>query len=143
MIISRTPFRMSFVGGGVFSPPVVAAVTPLGGLTVRLDFDKPLPVHRWSCLSMADAPPAAKDVCWGHLPADVNGDGTATAGDFVDLIDFLNGVNPLQRYQCDVDDSGVCNAADVLAVIDLLNGGESFDSWNNMSMSGGPCPTGP
>ena len=138
-------FPLSFVGGTMLNPPVVTAVTPLGGVTVRLDFNKPLPLQRWSCLGMACAPAGAKDVCWGHLPGDVNGNGTANAADVLDLIDFLNGVHPeaLAWYQTDVDASGATIAADVLAVIDLLNGAGPFDSWNNVNASGGSCPTRP
>jgi len=142
---SPDDFRMSFVGGGVAAPPVVTAVTPLGGTTVRLDFDKPFPLQRWTCLSMACAPASSMDVCWGHLPGDVNGDGVANAVDILDLIDATNGVRPmpLQWYQCDVDDSGSCNPADVLGVVDLLNGASTFAAWNNVTMSGGRCPTEP
>jgi len=136
-------FQMSFVGGGVFNRPNVTTVTPLGGTTVRLDFDKPFPVQRWTCLGMACAGAGQKDVCWGHLPGDVCHDGTSTAADVLCIVDGLNGVEPLEWYHCDVDDSGACNAADVLAVIDLLNGAGDFDSWNNVSTSGGRCPTAP
>jgi hypothetical protein len=144
-VLGHADFIMTFFGGPVFAGPLVTAVTPLGPTTVRLDFDRPLPVQRWSCLGMACALPDTKDVCWGHLPADVNGDGTANAAGVLDLIDFLNGVRPepLEWYQCDVDASGMCGAADVLALIDLLNGASNFTVWNNVTTSGGSCPTEP
>ena len=84
-----------------------------------------------------------QDVCWAHLPGDVEGGCAANAADVLTLIDSLNGIVSLELYQCDVDDSGVCNAADVLAVIDVLNGAGTLQPWNNFSCSGGSCPTAP
>ena len=92
---------------------------------------------------MACAGAGTKDVCWVHLPGDVDGGCAANAADVLTLIDFLNGQGSLESYQCDVDDSGACNAADVLAVIDLLNGASMFEPWNNLSCNGGQCPTAP
>jgi len=142
-LVDPSSFQLSFVGGPVFDPPVVVATTLLSGTTVRVAFDKPLPVDRWSCLAMACKPPGVKEVCWGHHPADVDGDLVSNAPDVLVLIDYLNGVHPLEWYQCDVDASNVCNPADILGVIDLLNGAANFDVWNNRSNAGGRCPTGP
>jgi len=141
--VDASSFQLSHVGGGVFNPPLITAVTPLGGTTVRIDFDKPFQPQRWSCLGMTCAGVNAKDICLGHLPADVDGGCTANAPDILVLIDFLNGLVPLEWYQCDVDASDACNPADVLAVIDLLNGASGFQSYNNVQCAGGACPTAP
>ena len=115
----------------------------MGGTLVRVEFDRPLSVDRWSCLAMACKPVGTMEVCWGHHPADVDGDLYSNAPDVLVILDFLNGILPLEWYQCDVDDSNVCNPADVLGVIDLLNGASNFENWNNRMNAGGRCPTGP
>jgi len=142
-LIGPGSFRTILMSGSAEARPEVAAVTPLGGRAFRVDFDKPFPARRWTCLAMACAPRDHEDVCWGHLPGDVCGDGAATPADVLCLIDGLNGDRPLDWYQCDVDDSGDCNASDILAVIDLLNGAGTFVPWNNVPIDGGACPTAP
>ena len=142
-LINPSSFQMSFVGGPVPNPPVPVSTTLLGGTRVRVVFDKPLPVDRWSCMAMACKPVGTTEVCWGHHPADVDASLVSEAADVLEVIAFLNGNIPLAPYQCDVDDSGACGVADVLGVIDLLNGSSNFDIWNNRPNAGGPCPTGP
>jgi len=141
--INPSSFQMSFVGPPVLNPPVPIATTLMAGTRVRVDFDKPIPVDRWSCMAMACKPFGFKEVCWGHHPADVDGNLVSNAPDVLVIIDYLNGIMPLDWYQCDVDASGVCNPADILGVIDLLNGASNFEVWNNRANAGGRCPTGP
>jgi len=140
-LISPTSFEMRFAGGPVPDPPVPVATELLDGTTVRVEFDRPLPPDRWSCLRLACGPSTSGAVCWGHHPADVNGDLSSNAPDILAIIDFLNGVLALDWYQCDVDASGDCNPADVLGVIDLLNGAGNFEAWNNRTNPGGACPS--
>jgi len=144
-LLTTDSFYISHVGGGNFNPPVISAVTPLGGTTVRVEPEFPFMYQRWTCLQLACAGYSEKTVCWGHLPGDVDGGGQTNAADILALIDFLDGTSPerLAWYQCDIDDSGACNAADVLAVIDLLNGAGNFDPWNRVGTAGGACPTEP
>ena len=72
--------------------------------------------------------------CLGFLPGDVNGDGTTSPADQLDLIDALNGVKKLPIYSTDIDRSGVTAPADLLAFTDLFNAG-----WNGKSLP--PCPS--
>jgi len=141
--INPASFQLSFVGPPLAGTPVIVATTLLGGTTVEVDFDRPIPIDHWTCIAMACKPPGTQEVCWSHHPADVDGNLYSNAPDVLAILDYLNGVLPLEPYQCDVDASNVCNPADVLGVIDLLNGASNFDVWNNHINAGGRCPTGP
>ncbi len=80
--------------------------------------------------------PSNSSVCLGFLPGDVNGDGTTSPADQLDLIDALNGVKTLPIYSTDIDRSGVFAPADLLTFIDLLNGG-----WNGKTLPACPPAT--
>jgi len=120
--------------------PYLGYTETIGDYTLRLPFSMPFPAGYWSCVRLSCNPD--EEVCWGHLPGDVNNSGYANAVDLLDLIDYLNGLIPLEYYQCDTDDSGECTGADVLAVIDLLNGTEDFPPYNNKTQELA-CPSRP
>lgn len=95
-----------------------------------LTFDAAIEPGAWTVVTLG-----ATSTRVGYLPADVNNDGTAAAGDVLALIDFLNGNTSLELYQTDIDRSGVAGASDVLRAIDLLNGVDGvWDSWNLQSL---------
>ncbi len=130
----------STVGGGGFAQSRVDVVTNLGGGTIQIDFTRSVLAQRWFCLAFCGD--NTNKVCWGRLPADVNGDGTASPADILEIIDGLNGLVQQGIWQCDVDLSGQCGAPDILGVIDLLNGAGFDKSWNGETLSVG-CPTAP
>jgi hypothetical protein len=78
------------------------------------------------------------------LPGDVNGDGVATPGDVLDLVDVLNGVAPPRwgLFSTDIDRSGQAQATDILSLVDLLNGAGQFEVYNGRSLPPAPadCP---
>jgi len=143
-VLTAADFHYRWAGGGVFNPPLPETLELLGGTDVRINFDKPFPQQRWSCVGLACQGAEDIQVCWGRLPADVDQSGVANATDVLQLIDGLNGVVALEDYQCDIDVTGVCNATDVLGVIDLLNGAGTFleGGYNNVSQPV-ECPTAP
>jgi hypothetical protein len=77
-------------------------------------------------------------VCLGYLPGDVNADGATSPLDILDLVDGLNGVTPLEAWQCDINRSAACEPQDILRLIDLLNGAGAFEAWNGAALPA--CP---
>jgi len=122
------------------TPPAIASVDTSGS-TVALSLAEPIPTSAWTCVELLAG---GAQACFGYVPGDVSGDGTAAATDVLDLIDHLNGIvqPPLGVWQCDIDRSGSCQASDILGVIDLFNGAGAFDSWLNESVPVA-CPTAP
>lgn len=146
-LLTASDITLSSTGG--FSQPTGVAVTDLEGGTIQVDFlnavtgdPRTIFLQEYFCLRFCGDD--AKRVCWGRLPADVNGDGTSSPGDILDLIDNLNGNfdPPLEMVQCDVDISGACNPADILGVIDLLNGAGFDRGWNGATLPDA-CPSAP
>jgi hypothetical protein len=124
---------------GPATVPVITAVLPAGSPeTVALQLDGPIPAGQWTCVTYVHS---GNEMCIGYLPADANGDGTASPPDILRVIDCLNGVATCSTQQCDIDRSLECLPPDILRVIDLLNGAGTYDSWLNVGL--GVCPTAP
>ncbi len=133
---------------GGFGQPQPISVTDLGGGTIRVDLanlgtGQPTAINNQHYYCLRFCGDDERKVCWGRLPADVNGDGTASPADILELIDGLNGVTaPQGLWQCDSDLSGACNPADILGVIDMLNGAGFAVPWNGETLPFN-CPTAP
>ena len=109
------------------TPPAIVAVEPDGN-AATLRFDMDIPVRHWTVVTYN---PTGWSTRIGYLPADVNGDGTSSPSDILDLIDHLNGVITLPPWGTDVDRNAATNSADILTLIDLLNGaGPCWGPWN-------------
>jgi len=135
--ITAADFAVTVADADVAAPGIASVVQDV--TTVTITFDSVIPAGHWTCVTHVASGTMA---CLGSLPADVNGDRTASPGDILDLIDALNGVSgSLGMNQCDIDRSNVCGAPDILAVIDLLNGASMFQMWNGASLP--TCPAMP
>ncbi len=117
-------------------PPQVVGVTALNADTVRVDLNRPITAGKWTCIKLASDP--TQKTCVGYLPADVNGDLTATPADILAVIDSLNGVVPRPVFATDADRSGVAGPEDILRVIDMLNGAAALDVWIDAQLQA--CP---
>ncbi len=105
------------------------------------------PITPGSCTTITyDGAGTAQTTKFSFLPGDVSGNGTASPGDIMELIDILNGMSmPVwDVYSTDVDASGVTGAPDILAIIDVLNGADCFAPWNAITVETGDtcgnCP---
>jgi len=136
-LINPADFALECIGGPCPNPPMIESVV-IDGAVVRITFDRPINERRWTCIRWCGN---RGRVCWGRLPADVDGNGAATPADLLPLIDALNGITALEEYQCDIDLSNHCTPADVLGVIDLLNGAGFDEAYDNVTMPVA-CPTG-
>jgi len=143
---SLTPddIALSFYGGYVRFPPAVSLITDLGSNTVRVELDSSIPIHRWTCIDLVDRPRNTKPLlCFGRLPGDVNGDGTANAADAFGLLDWMYGRRTLDTWQCDINLDGVCRpTTEILNWADLINGVGFSDFYNNTILVG-DCPSAP
>jgi hypothetical protein len=130
--ITTQDFEVS-QNGGTGSPPEVIEVSPLGADSAAIVLSGAIEPGAWTELHHL---PSGSSARWGFLPADVNGDGTSSPLDILDLIDSLNGLTdpPLPEWATDIDRSGAANPADVLRLIDLLNGAGSFEVWNGAQL---------
>ena len=109
------------------TPPVINAVTPVGGDTVELTFASRIEPKAWTVVSYL-----ADSVWLGYLPADASASGTANADDIIAVVDYLNdfldgGSPPLGS--CDIDRSGVPTTNDVVQLVDLLNGAGAYEAY--------------
>jgi len=102
-------------------PGTIQSVQRVDAATLHIELDAPIPMFRWTCVVFAEGDFDDPLTCIGQTPGDVDGNGFLTLTDVLQLIDGLNGVSELGRWQCDVDASGACTAADILAVIDAIN----------------------
>ncbi len=132
--INRSDFLITQVPFGL--PIQITSVEPVDEVTARLHFSRVISTERWTCVEYL---PWGGKSCIGHLPGDVNGDGTASPGDILSEIDCLNIPGMCELYQCGVDRSGVYAPGDILAVVDLLNGADAYDPWLGASLP--DCPT--
>ena len=113
------------------TPPAIASYSPAGKVAT-LAFDMIIPLQHWTVVTYD---PTGWSTRIGYLPADVNGDGTSSPSDILDLIDHLNGVITLPPWGTDVDRNAATNSADILTLIDLLNGaGPCWDPWNGETL---------
>ena len=108
-------------------PPVISAVTPLGGDSVELTFASRLEPKTWTTVTYL-----TNSVQLGYLPADASASGTANADDVIAAVDYLNdflagGSPPLQS--CDIDRSGTPTANDIVQLVDLLNGSDAYEAY--------------
>ncbi len=103
------------------------------GNEITLNLSSPITPGAWTTFTHVTS---GDSVSLGYLPADANGDGTASPIDILALIDQLNGVQnpPLTIWQSDINRSGVTEPSDVLRLIDLLNGADSFAAWNGVTL---------
>ncbi len=123
-------FLLSEEGGDGIVPQILSIET-VDPQTIRINLDSPIGPGAWTLFTH----PASKtSVRIGFLPADVNGDGTASPVDILAVIDSLNGVTPRPIYATDSNRSDTAEPADILRVIDLLNGADAFEVWNNRSL---------
>ncbi len=114
------------------APPVVDSIMVLDDQHIRVFLDKPIEPGVWTSIIHTSS---QTRVDLGYMPADVNGDTTATPADILDLIDALNGVgDPRDIWSIDVDRSGLAGAPDILDVVDLLNGAGLFDPYLNQRL---------
>lgn len=109
----------------------VESVTPIGGNDLLVTFDAGIEQLAWTTLTHTAS---GTSVRLGHLPGDVDGDGTSGAVDLLTLIDVLNGVTSRPLFATDVDRSGATNPVDVLRVVDLLNGAGVYDPYLGVSL---------
>jgi outer membrane protein assembly factor BamB len=123
-------FTISVVGSEDAPPELIEAVY-LEGTTMRLQLDRPLIPGTWTTIELGCN---EESVRLGHLPADVDGDGTAGPLDILALVDHLNSVVEWPSYSTDMNRSGVSEPQDILRVIDLLNGAGEFEVWNGRSL---------
>lgn len=124
-------FTVSVVPEG--DAPTVEQVDLLG-TNVLVTLSDPIEPGKWTCLKQFGS---SLEWCFGSLPADVNGNGTADTNDLTRLVEQLNGLAaPVPVYQCDANRTDQCVAPDIITVIDLLNGG-----WNSQNLPA--CPTAP
>lgn len=119
--LSKRDFAVS-IHGGIAAVPFIDELIPDGDM-LTLTLTTPIPVYRWLCIRFR---PTDDVFCWGHQPADVNGDGESAPRDILRVIDCLNGITFCEIWQCDVDRSGQCRPPDILRVIDLLNGAGEY-----------------
>jgi hypothetical protein len=112
--------------------PSVIDVALIGDVaTVTLS--EPIKQGKWTCIAHTET---GQEVCFGSLPGDVNGDGTANAGDLTSLVDHLSDGPALELHGCDVDRSNLCAPPDIITLIDALNHG-----WMGQSLPA--CPSLP
>ncbi len=113
-------------------PPFINDVLPGPDTnSVILVLTQPLDGPGWTRLRYD---PTSSETCLGALPADVDGDGTATVGDIAVLKDCISGVSACELWQCDIDRSGQCTPADILRAIDLLEGAGVYDPWADVAI---------
>lgn len=118
--------------GGTTAPPQVYAIQQLDPSTFKLTLTGRIEPGAWTDVTHVASGATTR---LGYLPADVNGDGVATAADILNIIDALNHVGADRPvWSTDIDRSGQTNATDILAVIDLLNGAGEFRAWNNVAL---------
>jgi len=127
--------------GASLESNVIRQITDIGAGKFEIVLDRPISAGEWTVITYV---PSCSSVCFGSLPADVEGNGTASAADILQLIDILNSVATPKwgEYSTDVDHSGATNAPDILEVIDLLNGAGTFIVWNNRALPPNPCAPG-
>ncbi len=125
----------------VGTPTTIQGVV-IAGNTATITFAEPIQPTRWTCVRHLAS---NKRACLGYLPADADGNGTATPADILAIIDNLNGVRvpPLPVNLCDIDRSGACLPSDILGEIDLLNGASGFPVANGTTIGACPSMTGP
>jgi len=124
--------------------PAILYVEPLhqSANTFEIGLDGPIRVGTWTTIlahvENEDGAPIQEGVddriVFGFLPGDVNADGTSSPSDILDLIDSLNGVEPLPIWSTDIDRSGLAAPADILRIVDLLNGVQTTRPWNGMRL---------
>ena len=113
-------------------PPSITTVGHPSSDDVTLGFDAAISTRHWTVITHNASGWSTRI---GYLPADVNGDGTSSPSDILDLIDHLNGVITLPPWGTDVDRNAATNSADILTLIDLLNGaGSCWDPWNGETL---------
>lgn len=126
-IIGATPLDFSITEeGGDGVVPLISLFALIIDTRIRIQLDSPIEVGAWTVFTHL---PSNTSVRLGYLPADANGDGTASAVDILALIDSLNGVTPRPIESTDIDRSGIANPADILRLIDLLNGAGPYDPY--------------
>lgn len=123
--LTAQDFIISEQGGDGIAPAISNFSHPTDN-SVQITFQTPLEPETWTSFTHL---PSATSVRFGYLPADANGDGTASSVDILALIDSLNGVTPRPIESTDINRSGVAEPSDILRLIDLLNGAGPYDPY--------------
>lgn len=114
--------------GATSLPPQISAIQPVVDNGVKLTLDRPIEPKAWTIITHA---PTQSTIRLGFLPGDVNGDSFSGPVDILELVDFLNALNPERPiWSTDLDRSGIAAPADILMLIDLLNGAGNLDEYN-------------
>ncbi len=133
----------SVVTTGGASTPAVSALTHVADGIHRIELTDAIPVGHWTIITLTVAGSTGGEstfeLCLGHLPADVNGDGEVNLSDATDFGVLFNG-DPAdaQRERIDLNADGQSNLNDVTLFGQLWQGTSGHNAWQGQSLPDKP-----
>jgi len=133
----------SVVTSGGTSTPAVSALTHVGAGIHRVELTEPIPVGHWTIITLtvagATGAETAFELCLGHLPADINGDGEVNMSDVTEFgVLFRGDPAAVDRDRIDLNGDGQANLNDVTLFGQLWQGTSGHDAWQGASLPAKP-----
>ncbi len=135
---------VTYVGSSVVTTdgsgaPAVSAFTHVAGGVHRIDLDGPIPVGHWTIITLtvagATGVESTFEICLGHLPDDINGDGQVNMNDVTAFGSLFNaGPGAPERDRIDVNGDGQANLNDATVFGQLWNGTSGHGAWQYESL---------
>jgi len=129
----------SVVTSGGASTPAVSALTHVGAGVHRVDLTEPISVGHWTIITLtvagATGGESTFELCLGHLPDDINGDGTVDMSDATEFgLLFRSDPGDPDRERIDLNGDGQANLNDVTLFGQLWRGTSGHDAWQGQSL---------
>ncbi len=122
-------------GGG----PAVGAFTHVGGGVYRVELSDAIPVGHWTLITLTVAGATGREdalnLCLGHLPADINGDGQVNTNDVTAFASsFRSDAGAAERGRGDLNADGQAYLNDVTVFGQLWRGTSGYAAWEGQEL---------
>ena len=135
-VVSYVESSVTTTGGTV---PTVTAFAHVGGVVHRVQFDGPIPLSHWTLVTLtvtdATGGESTFEICLGHLPADINGDGQVNMGDVTAFGAYFGpNASAVDLVRVDLNGNGQTNLNDATLMGQLWHGTSGHSAWQNASL---------
>jgi len=133
------PVTLAGGGGEAAGSIEVLDVTHTGGGVHRVLLDQAIPLAQWTVLELtvvgAGGGESTFEICLGHLPADINGDGQVNMGDVTAFGAYFGpNASAADLVHVDLNGNGQTNLNDATLMGQLWHGTSGHSAWQNASL---------